>query len=190
MTCNSISTKLFSDLIVNDVKKRRQDLNQYVERIMQVSRRMHQLGKVPWQVTGMPKGAFVTLCALDERACSQDREMTVSDLAKLHGISRAGVSQILRNLEDEGLVERCRRAGDRRIVCVKLTPEGLAVVRKAKAGFEDMMSHVLAQMGEDEAQQLEYLLGRFCAILAELEAKDLQAAGKAKEENCVDSSNI
>lgn len=148
---------------------------------------MHQLAKVPWQAVGLNQGAFVILCALDEQACSGNPEMTVSELAEVYGITKAGVSQILRGLEDRGLVERHPRAGDRRVVCVRLTPDGLAVVERAKAAYENIMGQVFEQLGEKEAQELDYLLGRFCSILDGLTRERPRRSGKPKEATCVDS---
>lgn len=147
---------------------------------------MHRLDRVPWAVTGMPRGAFMTLCALDKQEGEQEAEMTVSQLANMRCISKAAVSQILRTLENDGFVERHPRAGDRRVVCVGLTPAGKAVVSKAKTAFEDMMSRVLQAMGEEDAHQLGCLLERFCTILETVDEEVCQQTRQAKEENCED----
>ena len=164
-------------------KQERSDyLNLNVQRIMRISHRMHQAGRVPWIVAGLNKGAFTALCALDE-AGEPDGELTVSELTALLKISKAGVSQLLRTLESDGLVERHPRSTDRRVVGVRLTPAGRDMVHQAKESLETVMAQVLDAMGEQDAEQLSVLLERFCDLLESAEAQ--QVRGR-KEENCVD----
>lgn len=148
---------------------------------------MRQIKRAPWPFSAMPAGAFMTLCALDDFA-EQGTQMTVTDLAELQGISRAGVSQMLRSLEDKGLVERHPRPTDRRVVCVSLTPAGQAAMQEAKSILECAMQRVLEALGED-AQQLGVLLDRFCAILDALDEQMQLVLEERKEEHCVDTSS-
>ena len=51
-------------------------------------------------------------------------ELEPRDIARLSGLSRAAVSSVLNTLERDGLVERHRESDDRRLVTVRLTPDG------------------------------------------------------------------
>jgi len=51
-------------------------------------------------------------------------ELEPRDIARLSGLSRAAVSSVLNTLERDGLVERFRESEDRRLVTVRLTPDG------------------------------------------------------------------
>jgi DNA-binding MarR family transcriptional regulator len=51
-------------------------------------------------------------------------ELEPRDIARLSGLSRAAVSSVLNTLERDGLVERTRESHDRRLVTVRLTPDG------------------------------------------------------------------
>ena len=51
-------------------------------------------------------------------------ELEPRDIARLSGLSRAAVSSVLNTLERDGLVERFRESDDRRLVTVRLTPDG------------------------------------------------------------------
>lgn len=51
-------------------------------------------------------------------------ELVSSEIARLSGLSRAAVSSALNTLERDGLIARYRESEDRRVVTVRLTPEG------------------------------------------------------------------
>ncbi len=51
-------------------------------------------------------------------------ELEPRDIARLSGLSRAAVSSVLNTLERDGLVDRSRESADRRLVTVRLTPDG------------------------------------------------------------------
>jgi DNA-binding MarR family transcriptional regulator len=51
-------------------------------------------------------------------------ELEPRDIARLSGLSRAAVSSVLNTLERDGLVDRSRESHDRRLVTVRLTPDG------------------------------------------------------------------
>ena len=51
-------------------------------------------------------------------------ELEPRRIAALSGVSRAAVSSVLNTLERDGFAERTRESSDRRLVTVRLTPEG------------------------------------------------------------------
>lgn len=51
-------------------------------------------------------------------------ELEPREISDLCGLSRAAVSSVLNTLERDSLVERTRRADDRRLVTVRLTADG------------------------------------------------------------------
>ncbi|MBD5560475.1 MAG: MarR family transcriptional regulator [Clostridia bacterium] len=130
----------------------------------------------------MPKTFFMTLCTLEEQEETAGTDASVSDLTALHGISKSGVSHMLRALESDGLIERYTAPDDRRIVRVRLTEAGRSVVVEAKTALGAMMDRVLDEMGESAAGELDALLGRFCDLLE----KEAQQVRERKEESCVD----
>lgn len=140
---------------------------------------MYRAFQVPSSTAGLTQGAFMTLCALEERG-----ELTASELAALHGISKAGVSQLLRTLENNGFVARHNRSADRRVVAVCLTEAGRAVVREANATLEAMMTRVVDAMGQQDTRDLAALLARFCDLLENTQAQEVRGR---REKNCVDT---
>lgn len=51
-------------------------------------------------------------------------ELEPREIARFSGLSRAAVSSALNTLERDGLIERHRESTDRRLVTVRLTPDG------------------------------------------------------------------
>lgn len=55
-------------------------------------------------------------------------------LANFMGSTKGTVSQTLKALEAKGLIERCRKTGDRRAVQISLTPQGTGLLTKDPLG--------------------------------------------------------
>ncbi len=81
-------------------------------------------------------------------------------IAYLAGISRAAVSSVLNTLERDGLVERARDQADRRLVTVRLTPEGLRRLQAAYRRQNRREQELLAPLGPAELATFTKLLRR------------------------------
>ncbi len=57
--------------------------------------------------------------------------MEPRQIAHLSGVTRAAVSGVLNTLERDGLIERTREQRDRRLITVRLTDDGVDVLRQA-----------------------------------------------------------
>ena len=97
---------------------------------------------------------------------------TVSQLAERARVSMPAVSQVLRLLEEKGLLARTFKREDRRVVYVTLTEEGRALLLKAQELFFSYLNEMARRMGEEESEELIRLLNRFGSILEEVK-KDL-----------------
>ncbi|MBX7431530.1 MarR family transcriptional regulator [Mycobacterium sp. Y57] len=60
-------------------------------------------------------------------------EARISDLAALDHCSQPTMTTQVRRLEDAGLVTRTADPGDARAVLIRITPEGVAALRQARA---------------------------------------------------------
>lgn len=92
-------------------------------------------------------------------ACSAS-PLTPSELATLGHLSSARVANVLRSLEEKGLVTREHSQADRRRVTVSLTEAGRAEDKRHKREFEELASGFLAQLGEDDARDMLRILRR------------------------------
>lgn len=80
------------------------------------------------------------------------------------GIQRTNFTQIIRKLEDRGLLARTRDAHDRRAFGLRLTEEGLRLVSSMQEEFELRNSYVAAAM----TPQVREDLGRGLRAVREL----------------------
>lgn len=97
-------------------------------------------------------------------ACS-DRPLTPSELSALGHLSSARVANVLRSLEEKGLVTREHSQLDRRRVTVTLTKAGRARDEKNRAEFEGLTSAFLAQLGQRDAQDMARILRRVNQVI-------------------------
>lgn len=81
-------------------------------------------------------------------------ELEPRQIARLSGLSRAAVSSVLNTLERDGLVERHRESGDRRLVTVRLTPEGAAGVARAYRRQNEVERGFFAGISTSELERL------------------------------------
>jgi DNA-binding MarR family transcriptional regulator len=86
--------------------------------------------------------------------------LTPRELSGCLQVTPATVTGNLNALEGEGLIERVRILGDRRVVHIRLTPEGREKVRKWRALFEGELREHFTSLSDDELRQLASLLAR------------------------------
>lgn len=75
---------------------------------------------------GMPFSHIQILCMLT------DKEMTIGDISSNLGIAKPNITPLLDALHERGVLERSRSEKDRRIVNVRLLPEGQALARQLR----------------------------------------------------------
>ena len=73
---------------------------------------------------GMPFSHIQILCMLS------DKEMSIGEISANLGIAKPNITPLLDSLHERGVLERCRSDKDRRIVNVRLLPEGQVLAQK------------------------------------------------------------
>lgn len=98
------------------------------------------------------------------------RNVTQAELGKRLVVTRASVTSVLDKLEDKGLVERQKVAGNRRIYHVRLTLEGAQLMARVEPSYREEVHRALGDLGEDECtmliDSLEKARGRVRAMLS------------------------
>jgi DNA-binding MarR family transcriptional regulator len=94
-------------------------------------------------------------------------QMSPSELADILLRSSGGMTQILDRLERAGLVARTPDPDDRRKVMVALTPTGLATADAANIVYKRERERLLADLSDEEIEQLDAALGRLLDVLNE-----------------------
>jgi DNA-binding MarR family transcriptional regulator len=100
---------------------------------------------------------------------SETPTMKVSEISKLLHVTSPTITQLLKGLEANGLVERHIDPHDRRAVRIALTERGEAVARQAEEIFLDSFRGLVDYLGEEASQQLARLLGKAYCYFAERE---------------------
>jgi DNA-binding MarR family transcriptional regulator len=120
---------------------------------------------------GLTLPQMVTLLAIhDSGSC---RMGALADATQQSGGTLTG---IVDRLIDDGLVERLRGPGDRRVVEVALTPAGQARVQQVILARREDMSQVLSQFDDADLGQFERLLGLFLQGVRDALAHDDRVA--------------
>lgn len=83
---------------------------------------------------GMPFSHIQILCMLS------DREMTIGEISTSLGIAKPNITPLLDALSERGVLERCRSEKDRRIVNVRLLPEGQDLAGKLRESIADQVA--------------------------------------------------
>lgn len=107
--------------------------------------------------------------------CRAEVPLTPTQLGALAHVSSARVANILRTLEEKGLVTRTHSAADRRSVSVELTDAGRARASEVRAGRTQAVARYLEALGPADAAELVRIAHRSRDILVEAVAQEAVA---------------
>ena len=68
------------------------------------------------------------------------------------------ITRLLNRLENRGFVKRTRAKNDRRVICGKITPAGLKLLREMDSPLEKRGREMLRHVGQEKLKQLIELL--------------------------------
>ncbi|MFD3685324.1 MarR family winged helix-turn-helix transcriptional regulator [Nocardiopsis sp. NPDC058631] len=111
--------------------------------------------------SGLPHAYYQALVALSE---APGGALTMTELARMLRSSPSRLSHAAARLEEDGLIHRFKRPGDRRTTIAELTPRGLRTLREAAPGHVHEVRRVLFDsLTEEQVDQLreisEVMLG-------------------------------
>jgi DNA-binding MarR family transcriptional regulator len=107
--------------------------------------REHELSRARWQVLWV---------------LAREQGLKQAELAERLDMAPISLGRQLDNLEQEGLVERRRDAGDRRCFRIHLTDAAQPALKVLKALADQTRAEALAGLSKDEVEQLQNLLSR------------------------------
>ena len=119
------------------------------------------------QRSGLPDSEFFLLHAIDSARRSGDGEecARASELGEHMHMSAPAVSQVLRSLENKGLIDRRASHTDRRVVYIRLSAEGERVLQRVYRASADYMDRLITAFGTERTDQLLQLLNELCDCL-------------------------
>lgn len=91
----------------------------------------------------------------------------ISDLSEHIGVTPSFITQLVTQMECEGLVERRMDPGDRRSVLVSLTDRGIRITRNAERHFDSIFSGLVARLGQEKSVLLSQALREMTEYLSE-----------------------
>lgn len=113
------------------------------------------------------------------RLHGQDGAVYISDLVQELHQPLPAISRTVRQMEQDGLVERFADPADRRKTLVRFTPKGYEACRQCEAALGDYFSSVMARLEPEQLAQMEALRGALMeAILAENAARTTKPKGE------------
>lgn len=108
--------------------------------------------------TGLNHAHYAILVTL---AGGGEGAVTMTELARIAGLSRSRLSHALDSLEERGWVERTNCGKDRRTLSASLTPEGRELLRSAApVHVAQIRELVLAPLTDEERRQLGQIVGK------------------------------
>jgi DNA-binding MarR family transcriptional regulator len=132
-----------------------------------------QFNKAGWQhrsVAGCKPSEIWVLFCIKKGVNPDAPEMKVSDISKLLHVTSPTITQLIKGLEANGLVERNIDPTDRRAVGIKLTEKGEMVTKKARDTFLASFHGLVEYLGEEQSNQLAELLSKVFVYFNEKEA--------------------
>ena len=121
---------------------------------------------------------FIVLMTIEEHG--QNGSIYVSDLAAAVKQPLPAVSRALRQLEQDGLIERITDPHDRRKTLVRPTEKGLDASRQVETAISRYFERVICRIPEEQREQLFSLTG---VLLEAVEAENAVQQAKLKGEN-------
>jgi DNA-binding MarR family transcriptional regulator len=94
------------------------------------------------------------------RRIQEDGPLSLGELARLTDMDPAATGRQIRQLEQDGLVERAPSSADGRVTYVRVTPEGDDVRRRISEVLDQHMEDVLHEWSKADRADLARLLSR------------------------------
>lgn len=104
---------------------------------------------------GVTHAQFVLLATAAWHSSKDGKPLSQRQLSERSGVDVMTTSQVVRALEEAGLVERSVHADDPRARAITVTAEGLAIVRRAIVVVEDVDEKFFAPLGTKTTGFLE-----------------------------------
>jgi DNA-binding MarR family transcriptional regulator len=136
-----------------------------MDQMRMVSHLLYQIAEISVAATGLSYAKMRLLLSLLLATEIEGREegLNPSEISERQGTSRNTISSLIRDLEDEGLIERTLDPEDRRRFNIELTPAGRELVRAHVSNHLRTVAHCFAVLTPEEQETLRRLLVRLGA---------------------------
>ena len=98
-----------------------------------------------------------------------------SGLAKLLGITRSAVSQMVNKLESKGVVRRVPDSRDKKIAYIELSDKARSIYEESRARVNGLLERIVAKLGAEKVEHLitgtNEFIDAFCEATEEADAE-------------------
>lgn len=98
-----------------------------------------------------------------------------SGLAKLLGITRSAVSQMVNKLESKGVVRRVPDSRDKKIAYIELSDKARSIYEESRARVNGLLERIVAKLGEEKVEHFitgtNEFIDAFCEATEEADAE-------------------
>lgn len=165
----------------NDTQKREKWLNliqslnpdidpraiRLMDEMRMVSHSLYQIGESSLIATGLSYAQYRILMSLFFCEQIEGRsELNPSEISERQGTSRNTISALIRNLEDQGLIERHLDKEDRRKFNIRLTEAGRSLVSEHASRHMRIIAGCFRSLTGDEQDRLSQLLAKLSINIA------------------------
>lgn len=98
-----------------------------------------------------------------------------SGLAKLLGITRSAVSQMVKKLEAKGVVRRVPDSRDKKIAYIELSDKARSIYEESRARVNGLLERIVEKLGEEKVEHFitgtNEFIDAFCEATEEADAE-------------------
>jgi len=134
---------------------------QLMEEFRLVSKTIYHVGECSVDTAGLSFAQFrILMQLLFAEQVGSRQDLNPSEISERQGTSRNTVSALIRNLEEEGLIERSLDPGDRRKFNIRLTENGRSLVTNHARQHFQTIGHCFSTLSPEEQTTLSQLLNK------------------------------
>ena len=111
----------------------------------------------------------------------------VGRLAEIEQVTAPAITKTVSALEADGLVERQRSEADRRVVLVRATPAGRALLERGRAARVRLVADLMSGLGDRDRQTLARAAGIIATLLGDAPSRGVDRASENHQASLVDS---
>lgn len=152
------------------------------QKLFRAMMRFHKLGWHQQSIAGCKPSEIRVLFCIRRGMQLHIPEIKVSEIGKQLQVTSPTITQLLKGLEANELIERHIDPIDRRAVGVTLTAKGEMVAQQAADAFSAAMRGLTDYLGEEQSNQLSDLLSKVLHYFDEREASTYHSRWNGDEE--------
>ncbi len=134
--------------------------NPTAQKLLRSFQEFHKAGWHQRSIAGYKPSEIRVLFCVKKGAKPDVPEVKVSEISKMLHVTSPTITQLLKGLEANGLIERNIDPTDRRAVGISLTERGEMVTQQAAEAFSASLHGLIEYLGEEQSNQLAELLSQ------------------------------